>query len=110
MEYDNNLIGMVYSDLHAKRDESKIFWEEDIAGATVKKPIFEIDIQKNKISDYKGTFYYKFSPEHSKFAEVSGDEVQLWKSEYNKALKQLKDKKFPDQGENPFMASPVESY
>jgi DNA primase catalytic core len=90
MEYDNNLIGMVYSDMHAKRQDSKIFWQEDIEGSLVKKPVIEIDIQKNKISEFKGILYYKFSPEHSKFFEYSGEEVQVWKKEYETVLKQVK--------------------
>ena len=109
MEYDNNLIGMVYSDLHAKRDESKIHWPDLVNGEMVKKPIFEIDIQKNKISEYKGTFYYKFSPEHSKFYESTSDEVSEFRQEFDKAMKQVKDKKFPDGGANPFVSGSVES-
>ena len=105
MEYDNNLIGMVYSDVHAKREASKIFWEENIEGVNVKKPILEIDIQKNKISEYKGVLYYKFSPEYSKFFECSGEEVTAWKKEYEAVLKQVKDRRYPDEGENPFLGS-----
>jgi len=109
MEYDNNLIGMVYSDLHAKRDESKIHWPDMVNDEIVKKPIFEIDIQKNKISEFKGTFYYKFSPEHSKFYESTSEEVAEFRQEFDKAMKQVKDKKFPDSGNNPFMSGSVES-
>jgi DNA primase len=107
MEYDNNLIGMIYSDVHAKRQDSKIFWTEEIEGEMVKKPVLEIDIQKNKISEFKGLLYYKFSPEHSKFYECSGEEVYIWKKEYEMALKQVMDKRNPDGGENPFLSSRV---
>lgn len=103
MEYDNNLIGMVYSDLHAKRQDAKIFWPEVVNGETIKKPVFEVDIQKNKISEFKGTLYYKFNPEYSKFSECSVEEVSMWKREFETALKNMMDKKNPDGGENPFM-------
>ena len=75
----------------------------------VKKPVIEIDVQKNKISEYKGVLYYKFSPEYSKFFECSGEEVYAWKKEYETVLKQVKDKRYPDEGDNPFLGS-VDSY
>ena len=109
MEYDNNLVGMVYSELHYLRDEAKVFWQDCSSGVEVRKPIFEVDIQKNKVSDFKGCLYYKFSPEHSRFSECSGEEVSEWKNEYTKALKKVRDKKFPEEGENPFSSSFVES-
>jgi replicative DNA helicase len=105
MEYDNNLIGMVYSDVHAKRHDSKIFWQEDIDGSLIKKPVIEIDIQKNKVSEFKGVLYYKFSPEYSKFYECAGEEVTRWTKEYEAVLKQVKDKRYPDEGDNPFLSS-----
>ena len=104
MEYDNNLIGMVYSDVHAKRQDSKIFWMDSVGDEVVKKPVLEVDIQKNKISEFKGALYYKFSPEYSKFYECSGEEVASWKKEYETALKHVMDKKYPDEGENPFVS------
>lgn len=105
MEYDNNLVGMVYSELHYLRDEAKVFWQDCSSGVEVRKPIFEVDIQKNKVSDFKGCLYYKFSPEHSRFSECSGEEVSEWKNEYTKALKKVRDKKFPEEGINPFVES-----
>jgi len=100
MEYDNNLIGMVYSDLHAKRDAATIFWNE---GDSLSKPVFEVDIQKNKISEFKGTLYYRFSPEYSKFFEESGDVIYEWKKEYEKAIKKTMDRLHPEAGNNPFL-------
>ena len=102
MEYDNNLIGMVYSDLHAKRHDAKIYWED---GKGIIKPVFEIDIQKNKISEFKDILYYKFSPEHSKFSEVTGEEIHEWQKEYETALRNVRDKKYPDAGKNPSLLS-----
>jgi len=110
MEYDNNLIGMVYSDVHARRQEAKVFWMDASSGDIVKKPVFEVDIQKNKISEYKGTLYYKFSPEYSKFAEESGETVSIWRREYENALKQVKDRRYPEGGENPFVSNSIDSF
>jgi hypothetical protein len=95
---------MVYSDVHAKRQDSKIFWMDSVGDEVVKKPVLEVDIQKNKISEFKGALYYKFSPEYSKFYECSGEEVASWKKEYETALKHVMDKKYPDEGENPFVS------
>jgi DNA primase catalytic core len=110
MEYDNNMIGMVYSDVHARRQDAKVFWMDSSSGDEVKKPVFEIDIQKNKISEFKGTLYYKFSPEYSKFYEESGEEMAEWRREYEQALKQVKDKRFPDGGANPFISGTIDSF
>jgi len=105
MEYDNNLIGMVYSDIHAKRGDAKIFWTEMIDDNMVRKPVIEIDIQKNKISEFKGVLYYKFSPEYSKFYECGESEVRVWNREYDEALRKTMDKVNPNAGENPFRSS-----
>jgi len=105
MEYDNNMIGMIYSDIHAKRHDAKIFWTEDGPDGVSKKPVIEVDIQKNKISMFKDTLYYKFSPEYSKFYECDKTEVQMWRREYEDALRIMKDKIDPDAGKNPFVSS-----
>jgi len=105
MEYDNNLIGMVYSDLHAKRQEAKVFWTERSGEEMIRKPVIEIDVQKNKITEYKGVLYYKFAPECSKFYEYSSTEAQTWQQEYKKALTNTMDKLNPKAGENPFLSS-----
>jgi DNA primase catalytic core len=110
MEYDNNMIGMVYSDVHAKRQDAKTFWQDASSGEIIKKPVFEIEVLKNKITEFKGTLYYKFNPEYSKFSEESGEEIQLWRAEYDNALRQMKDKRYPDGGENPFVSGSVDSF
>lgn len=103
MEYDNNMIGMVYSDVHAKRQDAKVFWLDEVNGETVQKPVLEVDIQKNKISEFKGILYYKFNPEYSKFNECDSEEVSSWRKEYESALKQMRDRRYPDAGESPFV-------
>ena len=110
MEYDNNLIGMVHSDVHARRQDAKIFWMDTIGEELVKKPVLEIDIQKNKISEFKGSLYYKFSPEYSKFYECSGEEVSEWKKEYDQVLRKVMDRRCPDEGENPFVKGSVDIF
>jgi len=110
MEYDNNLIGMVYSDVHARRHDAKVFWMDSVGEELVKKPVLEIDIQKNKISEFKGAWYYKFSPEYSKFYECTSEEVGSWKKEYEQLLKQVMDKRYPDEGENPFVKGSVDAF
>jgi DNA primase len=110
MEYDNNLIGMVYSDVHARRDSAKVFWMDSDGEEIIKKPVLEIDIQKNKISEFKGSLYYKFSPEYSKFFEETGEEVAVWKREYEQVLKKVMDRVNPEGGENPFVRGSVDSF
>ena len=98
MEFDNNLIGMVYNEVHYKRHDAKVFWPD----GEVKKPIFEIDVAKNKISEFKDTLYYKFNPEYSSFSECDNEEVSSWRSDYESALRIMNDKRNPEAGENPF--------
>ncbi len=107
MEYDNNLIGMFYSDMHARRQDANIFWTDEIEGSLIKKPVIEVDVQKNKITEFKGALYYKFSPEYSRFFECSGAEVQTWKKEYDEALRKVMDKRNPQAGDNPFTSSSI---
>ena len=105
MEYDNNLIGMIYSDMHARRDAATVFWTDNVDEKVIRKPVIEIDIQKNKISEYKDVLYYKFSPEYSKFYECGRDEVGSWGKEYDQAMRSIMDKKNPEGGDNPFISS-----
>ena len=107
MEYDNNLIGMVYSDLHAKRQDSKVFWTDMVNEEMIRKPVIEIDVQKNKITEFKGVLYYKFNPEYSKFCECDNIEMQTWRREYDEALKKVMDKVSPEAGDNPFISSKI---
>ena len=81
-----------------------IFWTESISGDILKKPVIEIDIQKNKISEFKDILYYKFSPEYSKFYECNKDEVSVWRGEHDRVLKRVEDKRNPSAGDNPFIS------
>jgi len=105
MEFDNNMIGMVYNDMHAKRDEAKTIWVEEIDGEMVKKPVVELEIQKNKITDFKGTLYFKMSPEHSRFYECSNAEVGEFRGAYKEVLKNIMDKRNPKKPETGFISS-----
>ena len=108
MEYDNNLIGMVYSDVHARREDAKIFWDGMDGDRPVKRPVLEIDFQKNKVSDYKGVLYWKFAPEYSRFDEESEERIAEWQKEYSAALQHVSDKRNPVPGRNPFTTGTVE--
>lgn len=105
MEFDNNMIGMIYNDMHARRQAADVIWTEEKNGQQVKKPIVEIDVQKNKITDFKGTLYYKFSPEYSVFYECGEEEVDEFSGIYRRALKQIQDRRNPEKPESPFMSS-----
>lgn len=71
MEYDANLICHVYNDLHTKRDDAEIFFKRtDDEGREYKAPRVELIFGKNKISDYKGTLYFDFYTEQSRYQAV----------------------------------------
>ena len=105
MEFDNNMIGMIYNDVHARRDAAEAVWVEEKNGETIKKPIVELDIQKNKVTDFKGTLYFKMSPEHSIFYECTRGEVDSLRSTYKAALKSFSDKRNPGRPEKSFISS-----
>ena len=96
---------MVYNDLHAKSDASDVLWTEEIAGEIIRRPVVEIDVQKNKLSEFKDILYYKFSPPYSKFYECDGEEIKSWKKNYGVAMRKFMDKVKPEGGKNPFISS-----
>ena len=71
MEYDANLICHVYNDLHVKRDDAEIYFNRtDSEGNQYKAPRIELIFGKNKINEYKGTLYFDFFTEQSRFQAV----------------------------------------
>ena len=71
MEYDANLICHVYNDLHVKREDAEIYFKRtDENGVEYKAPRIELIFGKNKINEYKGTLYFDFYSEQSRFQAV----------------------------------------
>jgi len=65
--YAFKAVGMLYNELHIKRDEAETFWvDEAVDVATgnalgaVKRPVIQITWEKNKISEFKQSHYWQF--------------------------------------------------
>jgi DNA primase len=85
LQFDANLIIYLWNEMNCERDQAMLtfdskvleYYREDNAYVhkTVTKPIIEALILKNKLSEYKGSLYFKFHPEMSLYDEISITEV-----------------------------------
>lgn len=79
--YAAKAIGMVYSKLDDKsqnKDNCTTYWNdtEDMEAVDTRKPIIELDIQKNKETAFKGQLWFKHKPECVWIEEMSSTEVR----------------------------------
>ena len=84
--YDINANWVGYNDLADLMDSSQIYWEDPedmtveigpggVEGQSMKrKPIVEIICDKNKISGFKGTTFFKMWPESGRLEECSAED------------------------------------
>lgn len=81
LQFDANLIIYLWNDLNCKREEATLYFrsttldysvENDVYIArTIEKPIIEGIVLKNKLSEFKGSIYWKFHPELALYEECS---------------------------------------
>lgn len=74
LEYESDVIFLVYNDVSRNKDAAKIY--SRINDDSPKQPILELDWAKNKISSYKGRTFCYFSPEYSKSIECVEDDAR----------------------------------
>ena len=74
LEYEADVIFLVYNDVSRNKDAAKIYSRAGEDGP--KQPILELDWAKNKISSYKGRTFCYFSPEYSKSIECDEDDAR----------------------------------
>lgn len=83
--YDINANWSAYNDMADMMDDAKIFWDDtehqterqdgDITSMeNTRMPILEIISDKNKISGFKGTFFFKMWPDSGRLEECSIEE------------------------------------
>lgn len=61
--YDAKAICHLFSDLNLNRDAATLYWEErQPDGMPEKRPVHELDIQKNKAGSFKGVLFYNYEP------------------------------------------------
>ena len=74
LEYESDVIFLVYNDVSRNKDAAKIY--SRVNDDSPKQPILELDWAKNKISSYKGRTFCYFSPEYSKSIECDEDDAR----------------------------------
>ena len=67
MSYDLKFAGMVYNDLHTRREQASFFWQDDYGN---KMPFLEFAMEKNKLSGVKGDIVFRFEPELARVTEI----------------------------------------
>jgi DNA primase len=84
LQFDANLIIFLYNEINAKREEAKMVFNSTsmdfhpVAGyihRPTTKPIIEALVLKNKLSEFKGSLFFKFHPELAIYDPISEDEV-----------------------------------
>ena len=75
LEYEADVIYLVYNDVSRNKDAAKIY-SRGASEDAPKQPILELDWAKNKISSYKGRTFCYFSPEYSKAIECDEDDAK----------------------------------
>lgn len=85
LEYDANGIFHVYNELSdyqqcGEANRCPTWWpREQLDGTIEQAPIFELIFGKNKITDFKGTLYFKFYPEQSRSEFIRPEIVAEWR-------------------------------
>ena len=67
--------------LNLYKERLNIYWEmADVRSPdqTIKMPILEMDISKNKYSSYKGREYARFMPDKATFYEATDEEKRIY--------------------------------
>jgi replicative DNA helicase len=75
LEYEADVIYLVYNDVSRNKEAAKIYSRGSDESAP-KQPVLELDWAKNKISSYKGRTFCYFSPEYSKAIECHEDDAK----------------------------------
>ena len=75
LKYDADATILLYNELHSRRESERTF----VGSNGMVYPVVELIFYKNKTSGFKGTLFYKFYTDTSKFEECSIDEHrQYW--------------------------------
>jgi len=104
LQFDANLIIYLWNEMNCEREEADLTFDSKVPEfypddgyvyKTVKKPIIEALILKNKLSEFKDSLYFKFHPELALYDEISRDDVReiLEVAEQNKTDKGSADSK-----------------
>ena len=85
LQFDANLIIYLWNEMNCEREEANLIFDEKVPEyypdegyvyKSVTKPIIEALILKNKLSEYKGSLFFKFHPELALYDDISKVEIQ----------------------------------
>lgn len=77
--YGAKLVAVAYNELHDKREFAKTYWldtADDPRLGDVRRPVIELEIEKNKIESFKGTLYFKFRDSSGQVYPTSREELK----------------------------------
>jgi replicative DNA helicase len=78
LEYEANLICLLYNEVGIKEEGADVYWlHED---EETKMPVLEVKFSKNKFGSFKGTRFYEFIPKQSFFIEASLEACKRYSS------------------------------
>lgn len=80
LEYDCNAIGLAYNEMETKKfnpEKCSYFWTEmaDDDRPEARMPVFEMSVEKNKITSVKKRLYFKFTPDCGYMEPALRDDV-----------------------------------
>jgi DNA primase catalytic core len=74
LKYDADVTILLYNEMHSLRDSEKVF----VSDSGLVYPIVEGIVFKNKLSGFKGSFWWKFYTDLSRYEECTREEMQKY--------------------------------
>lgn len=106
MAFAFKLVGMVYNELHEKRESAQTLWvDEETYSEPRVRPILECNYEKNKITAFKGTHFFKFYDEQARLEPVTLEEVESLRKYYKEDFKSREFKDEYGESEKPGSAA-----
>jgi hypothetical protein len=91
--YAMKAVGLVYNELHDKRQQAGTYWvdgqDDGVVNQQIKRPILEIEWAKNKISEFKGSQYMRFHDHLALLEEMSKEEFAKAREESQRTLTEI---------------------
>jgi replicative DNA helicase len=76
LQYKASAIMLCYNEVQLKGERAEVYHE--VNGQVGKKPVLEVHVAKNKLSDYKGRFFYNMYPGFSYLNPVEQKRAQFY--------------------------------
>lgn len=78
IEYEANLICLLFNEVGIKEEAADVYWESE--DEEMKMPVLECRFAKNKFSSFKGTKFFEFVPAKSYFMESTEEASKRYAS------------------------------